>query len=94
MKKLEFVGEQLKVRRDIALEALQTYLSDVCVWDIPSGGFFIWLKILSELSMRDLYVKSFAEVILLNPGYMYAQETDRYIRISYAYAPIGKTWSI
>lgn len=88
-KHLEFVREQLKVRREIVLEALQTYLSDVCVWDIPSGGFFIWLKILPELSMRDLYVKSFAEGILLNPGYMYAQETDRYIRISYAYAPIG-----
>lgn len=86
-KHLVFVREQLKARRGIVLEALETHLNDVCVWDKPLGGFFIWLKILPKLSMRELYVKALAEGILLNPGYIYAQETDRYIRISYAYAP-------
>ncbi|WP_404826069.1 hypothetical protein [Cytobacillus stercorigallinarum] len=38
--------------------------------------------------MRDLYVKALAEGILLNPGNIYAQESDRYIRISYAYASL------
>lgn len=85
---LESVREQLKIRRTVVLKALDTYLKDIALWDVPKGGFFIWLNILPKLSMRDLYVKALAEGILLNPGNIYAQESDRYIRISYAYASL------
>ncbi|MDQ0184519.1 PLP-dependent aminotransferase family protein [Cytobacillus kochii] len=85
---LESVREQLKIRRTVVLKALDTYLKDIALWDAPKGGFFIWLNILPKLSMRDLYVKALAEGILLNPGNIYAQESDRYIRISYAYASL------
>nr|WP_199426998.1 PLP-dependent aminotransferase family protein [Anoxybacillus caldiproteolyticus] len=85
---LESVRELLKIRRAVALEALETYLSDIATWDIPKGGFFIWLKILPKLSMRDFYVKALSKGILLNPGNIYAQEANRYLRLSFAYATL------
>jgi GntR family transcriptional regulator of abcA and norABC len=85
---LESVREQLKIRRTVLLEALEIYLKDIATWDVPKGGFFIWLRILPKLSMRDFYLKALSEGILLNPGNIYAQESDRYIRLSYSYAQL------
>jgi GntR family transcriptional regulator of abcA and norABC len=85
---LVFVREQLRTRRTIVLDALETYLHDIATWNVPQGGFFIWLKILPKLSMRELYVKALSEGILLNPGNIYGQESNRYLRLSYGYAPL------
>jgi GntR family transcriptional regulator of abcA and norABC len=38
--------------------------------------------------MKSLYLKALSQGILLNPGNIYAQESDRYIRLSYAYASL------
>lgn len=85
---LEDVKEQLKIRRAVVLNVLETHLKDITTWNVPKGGFFIWLKIQPKLSMKDLYVKALSEGILLNPGNIYGQESDRYLRISYAYASL------
>jgi GntR family transcriptional regulator of abcA and norABC len=70
------------------LDALETHLNDISKWTVPKGGFFIWLKILPKLSMREFYLKALSEGILLNPGYIYGQESNRYLRLSYAHAPL------
>jgi GntR family transcriptional regulator, regulator for abcA and norABC len=85
---LDHVRAQLKIRRAAVLEALETHVKDLATWDVPKGGFFIWLKLLPKLSMRELYLKALSEGILLNPGSIYAEESNRYLRLSYAYAPI------
>jgi GntR family transcriptional regulator of abcA and norABC len=85
---LESVREQLKIRRTVVLGALKTHLNDISTWNVPEGGFFIWLKILPKVSMRELYVKALSEGLLLNPGNIYALESNRYLRLSYAYAPL------
>ncbi|MGE8207619.1 PLP-dependent aminotransferase family protein [Heyndrickxia sp. NPDC080065] len=85
---LESVREQLKIRRTIVLEALEIHFKDIATWDVPKGGFFIWLKILPKLSMRELYIKALSEGILLNPGNIYGQESNHSLRLSYGYAPL------
>ncbi|MEH7336680.1 PLP-dependent aminotransferase family protein [Neobacillus drentensis] len=85
---LKCVREQLKVRRQVILEALEIHLKGIATWDVPKGGFFIWLKILPSLSMRELYIKALSEGILLNPGNIYGQESNRCLRLSYGYAPL------
>ncbi|MED1597275.1 MULTISPECIES: PLP-dependent aminotransferase family protein [Bacillus] len=85
---LESVREQLKIRRTVVLEALNIHLKDIATWDVPKGGFFIWLKILPKLSMRELYIKALSEGILFNPGNIYGQESHRYLRLSYGYASL------
>ncbi|NRD78580.1 PLP-dependent aminotransferase family protein [Bacillus sp. BRMEA1] len=85
---LECVREQLKIRRTVILEALEIYLKDLATWDVPKGGFFIWLRILPKLSMSELCARALSEGVLLNPGDIYGQESNHYLRLSYGYASL------
>ncbi|WP_332275973.1 PLP-dependent aminotransferase family protein [Bacillus velezensis] len=85
---LEQVRSQLKVRRQLVMSLLETNLKSVAAWNMPKGGFFVWVKILPSLSMKLLYTKALTKGILLNLGSIYAQEKGNYIRISYAYASL------
>ncbi|MEC2018919.1 MocR-like pyridoxine biosynthesis transcription factor PdxR [Bacillus velezensis] len=85
---LEQVRSQLKVRRQLVMSLLETNLKNVATWNMPKGGFFVWVKILPSLSMKLLYTKALAKGILLNLGSIYAQEKGNYIRLSYAYASL------
>lgn len=82
------VRGELKVRRAVALNALERYMNGLAAWDIPQGGFFIWLKIKAKVPMLELFKKAARQGILLNPGNIYAQETDGHVRLSYAYASL------
>lgn len=83
---MEKVREQLKIRRGIALEALEKYLSPYATWDIPKGGYFIWVKIKPRFQVKSLFEKALAKGILLNPGSIYAEKSGQFIRISYGFA--------
>ncbi len=85
---LEQVRSQLKVRRQLVMSLLETNLKNVATWNMPKGGFFVWVKILPSLSMKLLYTKALTKGILLNLGSIYAQEKGNYIRLSYAYASL------
>ncbi|CAN2254144.1 PLP-dependent aminotransferase family protein [Bacillus vallismortis] len=85
---LENVRQQLKARRELALSALATHLKDVATWNVPKGGFFIWIKILPSISMKLLYSKALSKGILLNLGRIYGQEKGNEVRLSYAYASL------
>ncbi|MEC1338779.1 PLP-dependent aminotransferase family protein [Bacillus velezensis] len=85
---LEQVRSQLKVRRQLVMSLLETNLKNVAAWNVPKGGFFVWVKILPPLSMKLLYTKALTKGILLNLGSIYAQEKGNYIRLSYAYASL------
>ncbi|AMQ71532.1 putative PLP-dependent transcriptional regulator [Bacillus velezensis UCMB5036] len=85
---LEQVRSQLKVRRQLIMSLLETNLKNVAAWNMPKGGFFVWVKILPPLSMKLLYTKALTKGILLNLGSIYAQEKGNYIRLSYAYASL------
>ncbi|MBG9463250.1 MULTISPECIES: PLP-dependent aminotransferase family protein [Bacillus amyloliquefaciens group] len=85
---LEQMRSQLKVRRQLVMSLLETNLKNVAIWNMPKGGFFVWVKILPSLSMKLLYTKALTKGILLNLGSIYAQEKGNYIRLSYAYASL------
>ncbi|MGE8034061.1 PLP-dependent aminotransferase family protein [Lysinibacillus sp. NPDC093692] len=85
---LDKVREQLNIRRKVALNALDKYLSPYATWDIPKGGLFIWVKINPEYKVKRLFEKALSNNILLNPGSIYAEKSGLFIRISYGYAPL------
>ncbi|HDR8260098.1 TPA: PLP-dependent aminotransferase family protein [Bacillus cereus] len=80
------VRMHLKERRQIMIRALNKYCADIASWDIPSGGFFIWLKVIHNIPMKKLFSEALSKGILLNPGRIYEEESDQYIRLSYGYA--------
>jgi GntR family transcriptional regulator of abcA and norABC len=82
------IRAQLKIRRDIALQTLNAYFSDIASWNIPSGGFYIWVKVFPSISMRKLFETALSVGILLNPGNVYDSHAEQYLRISYSYASL------
>lgn len=68
------------------IQALNKYFADISTWDIPSGGFFIWLRVIPNIPMKKLFSEALSNGILLNPGRIYEEESDQYIRLSYGYA--------
>ncbi|MCI0764243.1 PLP-dependent aminotransferase family protein [Bacillus sp. TL12] len=87
-KHIQQIRIELKKRRDFMLEMLEKYCRDVATWQIPTGGFYIWLHIKPNISMRELFEKALQEKILLNPGNVYDRNASQYLRLSYSYASI------
>ncbi|MCX7711383.1 MAG: PLP-dependent aminotransferase family protein [Clostridia bacterium] len=78
--------KKVKLRRDIALGALERHFKDIATWNVPGGGYFIWLKLNSGVSMVELFTKALGRRILIHPGNLYEFHSNQYIRLSYAYA--------
>ena len=78
--------EKLRQRRALTLQCLQADFSQLASWNTPAGGFYIWLKLKKPVSMPALFKAACARNILLNPGTIYDQQSNQYLRISYAYA--------
>lgn len=85
---LSEVRKELRTRRDFTLNILNKYFSDLAVWEKPTGGFYIWLRLLPSISIRKLFESALSEGILLNPGNVYDHTAEQYLRISYSYASL------
>ncbi|ULL16248.1 PLP-dependent aminotransferase family protein [Paenibacillus sp. H1-7] len=85
---LQTVRRQLAVRRDACLTALEKHFGSLGTWNMPSGGFYIWLCLPRPLHMGKLFELALKDGILLNPGYLYDKDNSRHLRISYAYASL------
>jgi GntR family transcriptional regulator of abcA and norABC len=82
---LVIVREQLRIRRRIAVETLEKFMSHYATWRIPEGGFFIWIQIKKEFNIRNIFSKALVRGILLNPGSIYEEPSGQFIRMSYAF---------
>lgn len=83
---LEKVRESLRKRREHVVHALTKHLFRVATWHVPSGGFYIWLRIAADMPVKELFDKALRRGVLLNPGHLYDRTDCRHIRLSYAYA--------
>lgn len=80
-----FLRNELRRRRDAALEVLDEYFSSIAAWIVPSGGFYIWLTLNEPVPMERLFYEAAAAGILINPGDMYDFHRNHSLRLSYAY---------
>lgn len=81
---MDLKGELLR-RRNYALSVLEHYYEDIAKWNIPAGGFYIWLTLKKPLNMERLFENAVKANILLNPGDIYDFEHNNSLRLSYAY---------
>ncbi len=86
---LEFLRKQLYIRRNVTLETLEKYFSDLATWSIPTGGYYVWITLKFKLGMYKLFDEACKMGILLYPGYIYASSSNYSLRISYSYAKIS-----
>lgn len=85
---LKEIKVELSFRRKLAIQILKKYFSEIATWFEPKGGFYIWLRIESDISIRRLFELALKEGILLNPGSVYEKNDFQHLRISYSYAAI------
>lgn len=83
---LTYVRNRLLQRRDCMLELLKRYFSDLAVWSVPAGGYFIWLEFNRPISMKQLFERALLNNILISPGTLYCAEGNRFMRLSFSYA--------
>lgn len=75
----------LKEKRDYMLKILDDGFSEIAQWEIPEGGFFIWLNFNENINVKKLFSELIdKEKILINPGFIYGSEENT-IRLSYAF---------
>ncbi|MCU5746953.1 PLP-dependent aminotransferase family protein [Staphylococcus sp. SQ8-PEA] len=75
----------LKEKRDYMLNILNEDFSNIAQWDIPKGGFFIWINFNENIDVKKLFSELIdKEKILINPGFIYGSDTNT-IRLSYAF---------
>lgn len=87
---LENVRKQLMIRRQTTLDALEKYLDSFATWNIPKGGFFIWVKIKPAFKVKKLFEKALSKGILINPGSIYSEQAGQFIRLSYGFASLDE----
>lgn len=84
------VRVQLRIRREIACNTLKAHFSDIATWQIPTGGFYIWLTLIQPLSMEKLFKTALENGLLIHPGTIYDTLANRHIRLSYSYATLSE----
>jgi GntR family transcriptional regulator, regulator for abcA and norABC len=87
-KHLEKMRASLRIRRDMMLHLLEREFMGLAKWEKPSGGFYIWLQLPQQISLKELFEAALQEGILLNPGNLYDHEAIHQLRLSYAYASL------
>ncbi|MFB4164969.1 PLP-dependent aminotransferase family protein [Alteribacillus sp. JSM 102045] len=85
---LKEIREELKYRRDFTIKILNEYFSKIATWSIPKGGFYIWLRLESDISTKKLFDLALREHILLNPGMVYDKNYFNHLRLSYSFASL------
>lgn len=85
---LEYLRKQLKMRRQVAITYLEKYFNDIATWDIPVGGYYVWILLKYPINMYKLFNEACRIGILMYPGYIYDSAPNQYLRISYSYASI------
>ncbi|SFB29084.1 Aminotransferase class I and II [Lentibacillus halodurans] len=83
---LKQIREQLKFRRGFTIQILTEYFSELATWNIPKGGFYIWLRLQPNISIRKLFYAALQEGILINPGSIYDKNDQDHLRLSFSFA--------
>ena len=76
---------QLRRRRDAALETLERLFAGRAHWNVPRGGFYVWLTFDEPVRTGRLFQRAIEHGVLLNPGDIYDFEGDNSLRLSYSY---------
>ncbi len=67
------------------MRVLQEKLGDCAHWNVPKGGFYIWLTFDRPMRMGRLFQLAVEHGVLLNPGDIYDFAANNSLRLSYSY---------
>ncbi len=79
--------EAYRERRDAMLRALETHLPEGCTWNVPDGGFYVWLTVPEGVDTKAMLPRAVgARVAYASGTGFYADGLgSRQLRLSYCY---------
>lgn len=79
----------LKHKRDLVLEGLQDYLNGLCVWSVPVGGLFMWVRLPDDVDMQKLVSIASERNCYFVPGVAFHVDFKEvpYIRLAFGHLP-------
>jgi len=79
--------EAYRDRRDAMLRALETHLPPGCTWNVPDGGFYVWLTVPEGVDTKAMLPRAVtARVAYASGTGFYADGLgSRQLRLSYCY---------
>jgi DNA-binding transcriptional MocR family regulator len=79
--------EAYRDRRDAMLDALAAHLPDGCTWNVPDGGFYVWLTVPEGVDTKAMLPRAVtARVAYASGTGFYADGLgSRQLRLSYCY---------
>jgi len=80
-------AEAYRERRDAMLDALAAHLPDGCTWNVPDGGFYVWLTVPEGVDTKAMLPRAVtARVAYASGTGFYADGFgSRQLRLSYCY---------
>lgn len=78
-----------KMRRDVALVALERYMPSDIEWSHPAGGFFIWLSLPENVFAQDVKLLALQEGVLVSAGegfFVNHADGEHNLRLAYSCA--------
>jgi DNA-binding transcriptional MocR family regulator len=81
--------EMYRERRDALLGALTEHLPGSATWTVPTGGFYVWLRLPSGLDSKAMLPRAVTARVAYVPGSAFYADGSgrRYLRLSYCYPP-------
>ena len=70
------VNALYREKRDLAVQALRDQCGPWVTFDVPEGGFFIWIELSSDVDGEQVMRKAFAEGVVCRPGERFFGESD------------------
>lgn len=87
-----YVRTYYKARRDFTLASMEKHLKDVCEWDVPTGGLFVWIKVHGVTDVYEMLLnRGLKKNITFVPGNAFMADPTaacQYIRASFSKTPL------
>jgi 2-aminoadipate transaminase len=86
------VNALYREKRDIAVRALRDQCGPWVDFDVPEGGFFLWIELSPDVDGEQVMQKAFAEGVMCRPGERFFGDTDadahkQWFRLSFVMVP-------
>ncbi len=88
-KQIEKMKKVYVKKRDVMLEAMDTYFPKEAKWNSPKGGLFLWVELPEKINATELLMEAVKRGVAYIPGNnFYTTETHNHIRLNYSHPSI------
>jgi 2-aminoadipate transaminase len=82
-------------RRDAAVAGLRRHCGDLVSFDVPDGGFYLWVNVSEATNLDSALQQAGREGVLVRSGRSFLAEDDmrQVIRFGFACEPVDRLWA-